>query len=256
MDAEAARERLAAQGLCFERIEPVGEQGWSSEVYELDGTHIVRFPRNDEVRAAHERERRLLPALAAHVSFRVPLPVHDELFVYEKIPGRPFDVGDDVDAAFAAIDDLHSFPVDEARRLLGRRTLVEEYANEWEMFAAQVLPHLSADLVEAIQFARFPPDIERERLIHDDLGPEHLLVGDDGRPVAMIDFEDATVGDPAVDHTPLTTLVGRPLTRRMWQYHVRGNLHAIAYYHREGLHHELPEAVVELRRRLDLRPER
>jgi hypothetical protein len=40
----------------------------------------------------------------------------------------------------------------------------------------------------------------------------------------------------------------------MWWYHVRGTLHAIAYFHREGDESRIAGAVAELRRRLDLRP--
>ena len=192
--------------------------------------------------------------LASRVSFRVPVPLHDDVFVYEKVPGRPFAPGDDVDAAFAVIDELHAFPLEEARALIGRPPVAEEYAIEWVMFTDEVFPHLDADLVDAVDFARTPPVIERESLVHDDLGPEHLLVDDAGRPVGIIDFEDATIGDPAVDVVPLTVLVGRPLTERLWRYHVRGTLHAIAYFHREGLEREIPGAVEELRQRLALRP--
>jgi aminoglycoside phosphotransferase (APT) family kinase protein len=236
------------------QVDPVAEQGWAADVFVVDGRFIARFPRNEAVRAAHERERRLLPALAAFASFRVPVPLVDDVFVYEMIDGRGFRVGDDADAAFAMIDELHSFPVDEARRLIDRPPIVEEYAIEWAMFSEQALPHLPPELVDAVTFVRDAPPIERECLIHNDLGPEHVLVDGVGRPVGIIDFEDVTIGDPAVDHVPLTVELGRPLTERMWRYHVRGTLHAIAYYEREGLHGEIPGAVVELRRRLDLRP--
>jgi aminoglycoside phosphotransferase (APT) family kinase protein len=206
------------------------------------------------VRAGHERERRLLPALAAFVSFRVPVPLSDDVFVYEKVPGRPFAPGDDVDAAFTIIDELHSFPVEEARRLLGFTSLADEYAEEWTMFSEQVLPHLPAELVEAVAFQRDPPALERETLIHDDLGPEHVLVDDAGRAIGLIDFEDASIGDPVCDFVPLTVVAGRSLTEGMRRYRVRGTLHAIAYFHREGKEADIAPAVAELRRRLDLRP--
>jgi aminoglycoside phosphotransferase (APT) family kinase protein len=254
VDASDARRALVDAGFSPAHVEAVGEQGWASWVFEVDGALIARFARNDVVRAAHERERRLLPALAAHVSFRVPVPLHPDVFVYEKVPGRAFRAGDDADAAFAMIDELHSFPIEEARRLLSRPPVAEEYAIDWAMFSAEAFPHLDDDLLGAVAFLRLPPAIERESLIHDDLGLEHIIVGDDGAPVGIIDFEDATVGDPVVDHMPLSVAIGRPLTERMWRHHVRGTLHAIVYYAREGLEEELPGAVEELRRRLALRP--
>ena len=251
-----ARAALRAAGVRCDEVVPIGDGNWSSDVFEVDGRLIARFPRNGEVAAGHDRERRLLPALAAFVSFRVPVPLSDSVFVYEKVPGRPFQRGDDLDAAFAMIDELHAFPVEEARRLLGTTSLADEYAEEWAMFEDQVLPHLPSDLLERVSFQRLPPTLERETLIHDDLGPEHVLVGDDGRPVGILDFEDATVGDPVCDLVPLTVVAGRPLTGRMHRYRVRGTMHAVAYFHREGRDQEIEAAVAELRRRLDLRPGR
>jgi aminoglycoside phosphotransferase (APT) family kinase protein len=35
-------------------------------------------------------------------------------------------------------------------------------------------------------------------LVHRDLTPEHVLVDARGSVVGLIDFEDATVGDPAI----------------------------------------------------------
>jgi aminoglycoside phosphotransferase (APT) family kinase protein len=202
------------------------------------------------------REMRLLPALAARVSFRVPEPVHvtDDWFVYEKIPGRTFAVGDDINGALAMIEELHSFPVEEARRLLDRPSRVESFATTKAMFEATVIPRLEADLVERARFLCEPPPLEREVFIHDDLGPVHVLVDDGGQPVGIIDFEDATIGDPEVDRMPVSLVAGRPLTERGWFYWCRSVLHDIAYYGREGKPEEVPAMVDRLRRRLDSRP--
>jgi hypothetical protein len=69
-------------------------------------------------------------------------------------------------------------------------------------------------------------------------------------------FEDATIGDPEVDLLPVRVEAGLPVTERMWFYRCRGTLHALLHYVREGKHDEIPAAVGELRRRLDLRPGR
>jgi aminoglycoside 2''-phosphotransferase len=256
VDANDARRALADAGMPASRVEPVGEQGWASWVFEVDDELIARFPRNEAIAAAHERERRLLPVLAEHVSFRIPIPLHPDVFVYERIPGRGFETGDDVDAALTMIAELHAFDVEAARRLIGRPPIEEEYAIEWAMFSEHALPHLDEELAERMSFLRSAPVLERECLIHNDLGTEHILVDDVGHPVGIIDFEDVTIGDPAVDLMPLLAAVGRPLTEQMWRYHCRGTLHAIAYYDREGMREEIPGAVEELRRRLDLGPGR
>jgi aminoglycoside 2''-phosphotransferase len=198
------------------------------------------------------REMRLLPALAEHVSFRVPVPLvcAEDWFVYEKIPGRPLTRDDDIDGALAMIEELHTFPIDRAKRLLDPPPWPEKLASEWAVFEAEVFPLLEPAVVEDLEAVREVPSPSLA-LIHDDLGAEHLLVDDGGAPVGIIDFEDATVGDPHGDLLPTYVLAGRPLSDRMWALRCRGTLHALVYYVREGLVDEVPGAVAELRRRLD-----
>lgn len=256
MDVDAARRELERAGLRYDVVAPVEEQGWASWTFELDGRFIVRFPRNDDIVVAMQREMQLLPALARHVSFRVPEPIHttETWFVYEKIPGRPLRADDDIDGARAMIAELHSFPVDAARGLLQRSTWAELFAWQWELFSERALPHLPPDLVEEVT-ARYDrtPTPETETLVHNDLGLEHVLVDDDGAPVGIIDFEDAIVGDPEVDLLPLHADLGLPLTERMCFYRWVGSLHALVYYADEDPA-EIPGVLDELRRRLDLRP--
>jgi aminoglycoside 2''-phosphotransferase len=256
VDADDARRELGDAGLTFSRIEPVADQGWASWTFELDGRFIVRFPRDAEIVDAMHREMRLLPALAAHVSFRVPEPVHvsDDWYVYEKIPGRAFRRGDDLHAALAMIDELHTFPVDEARRLLRRPSRIESFAATRAMFEAEVFPLLDDVLLERVQPLCEPPPLDHEVFVHDDLGAEHVLVDEHGRAVGIIDFEDATVGDPEVDRMPVHVVSGRPLTERMWFYRCRSVLHHLVHDVREGDLDEIPGAIAELRRRLDSRP--
>ena len=256
MDADDARRALAEHGLTYAGVEPVADQGWASWTFELDGRCMVRFPRNAEIVEAMHREMRLLPALATHVSFRVPEPVHvtDDWFVYEKIPGRPFRRGDDLDAALAMIDELHTFPVEDARRLLQRPSRIESFAATRTMFEAEVFPLLDDALIERVVPLCDPPVVEQEVFVHDDLGAEHVLVDEHGRPVGIIDFEDATVGDPEVDRMPVHVVAGRPLTERMWFYRCRSVLHHLVHDVREGERDEIPGAIAELRRRLDSRP--
>ena len=201
-----------------------------------------------------QREMRLLPVLAAHMPFRVPVPLHttDDWFVYEKIPGRPLGAGDDFDGARAMIEQLHTFPVDIARDLLQRQTWSELFAWQWELFTERALPHLPADLVEEVT-SRYVLPPSPETFVHNDLGLEHVLVDEDGAPVGIIDFEDATIGDPEIDLVPLHAELGLPFTERMCFYRWVGSLHALVYYADEDPS-EIPAVIDELRRRLDLRP--
>lgn len=256
MDVAAARRALATAGFSATRIEPI-LGGWASWTFELDGELIVRFPRTDEVVEAMHREMRLLPALAEWVSFRVPMPLYvtDDWFVYEKIPGREFEKGDDAVGVLAMIDELHSFPVDQATALLQRSSWKQQFDEHWRVFSEVALPVLPPDLVERVTEAYVLPS-SPEVFVHDDLGLEHLIVDDAGLPVGIIDFEDAIVGDPEVDLVPISAELGLPFTERMWFYRWVGSLHAIVYYVQEDEPEEIPEAITELRRRLDSEPER
>jgi aminoglycoside phosphotransferase (APT) family kinase protein len=250
------RRELACVGLTPTRIEPVAEQGWASEAFELDGELIVRFPRNDEIAECMQREMRLLPVLAQHLSFRVPVPIHtaERWFVYEKVPGRAFASGDDLDGVRAMIDELHTFPAEVARDLLQRPTWTELFARQWEQFSERALPHLPPDLVDEVT-ARYVLPASPEVFVHNDLGCEHLLVDDRGAPVGIIDFEDAIVGDPEVDLVPVHAALGLPMTPRMRFYRWVGSLHALVYYADEDPS-EIPAVIAELRRRLDSAGER
>ena len=122
------------------------------------------------------------------------------------------------------------------------------------MFEAEVLHLLDAELVDRVQVLLDAPPIEREVFVHDDLGPEHVLMDEGGRPVGIIDFEDATIGDPEVDRMSVQVVAGRPLTERMWFYRCRSVLHDLVYFTGKGDDGKIPELVAELRRRLDSRP--
>jgi aminoglycoside phosphotransferase (APT) family kinase protein len=255
VDAAEASRALAAAGFPAERVERSPEQGWASWTYVVDDRYVVRFPRSAEIVEAMHREMRLLPALAEHVSFRVPEPVFcaDDWFVYELIPGRGFEVGDDVRSARAAIGELHSFPVDVARSLLGRPSWSAQWAMTRRLFEEVAFPHLPADVLEQVLESWELPPPEQETFVHDDLGLEHLLVDDRGHVVGIIDFEDANVGDPEIDLVPLAFAVGLPVTRRMWRYRWNGSLHAIVHHVWEDEPAEVEAAVDELRRRVALR---
>jgi aminoglycoside phosphotransferase (APT) family kinase protein len=69
--------------------------------------------------------------------------------------------------------------------------------------------------------------------VHNDLGPEHILIDDSRDCVAgIIDFEDAMIGDPLIDRfarsmlgVPLYDLEARVFAHYRWM----GALHAVIY---------------------------
>jgi len=138
----------------------------------------------------------------------------------------------------AMIAELHSFPVADAHSLLeGALSWAERMRHHRATLTAAVWSRLSADERDALDAAWDAHDATLDDvelcLVHADLFPEHVLVDDaTGRPVGMIDFEDASVGDPASDHAGLLHHldVAPPATlaRRAWFAAVKVDLWEIA----------------------------
>ena len=186
------------------------EGGWDSDVLELDGKWIFRFPRRPEVEEWIRKEVALLPELAAALSVPVPrfeFVSYDPVCVgYEKLEGQPLR-GTEVTAARDLgrfLTELHGFPASRARELgvpaPDWGAAVERRAAE---FARRVLPMLERAERQRAQ-GMFDRMLELASagvdtaLVHHDLGPEHLLQ-QGGRLTGVIDWSDAEIADPALD---------------------------------------------------------
>lgn len=190
---------LAGVDLDASRIEPV-LGGWASWTFDVDGTWIVRFPRNKVTANAVRRELALLLELAEHVSFAVPRPTHRgawrsrPFFTYRRIPGRGLRrtyASPAVARVLAKmLAELHGFPVDQAALLLEAgdpdHAWRRRYEELWPEVAEKVLPLLDGQLADEVRrscdgFLAAPLDFP-SCLVHNDLGPEHVLLhGVDGR---------------------------------------------------------------------------
>ncbi len=286
MNDEEVRRALGRVDLDPRVVTPI-LGGWANWTFELDGSSIVRFPRNDSVALATHRELLLLPELAMHATaFEAPQPSNvgtwrdRPFFVYPRVDGTALDVIDRPiewsGSIGFALRDLHAFPVDRAASLLrlGPPDAVwrSRYEDLWDVVSAIALPEMDRRLADDVRRhysevigtpPTFPPC-----LVHNDLGPEHVLIRCDGAapPVALLDFEDATVGDPAVDFTPLVAFlgpaalpdllggrdVGDRLSERLWFYRWMGSVHAVIYGVTSGVEEERVGGLTELRRRLAL----
>jgi 8-oxo-dGTP diphosphatase len=282
MTPDDARVALASVGLSARTVVPIGD-GWASWTFDVDGEQIAQFPRNETVARGHARTRRLLPELARHVTFSVPVPTvvgewDGRLFqVYDKLDGEPLRA-DTFDPAVVAsmLGELHTFSVDRARALLGDEGTVDEWRRQYELFwtdvEAEVLPLLSESLREtaAGEYAAFLRDVDFEpALVHRDLGVEHILVGEAGLVAAMLDFEEVAVGDPAIDFVGLFNAFGLMAARavlehyrtvdpevgaRMRFYRWMGSVHAVLYARGIGDDRLLAGAIEEIERRITDRP--
>ena len=201
-------------------------EGWDSVVWEVNGDSVFRFPKRADVAAWLRVEIALLPALAPTLPVLVPQftaiadapDVFPHPFVgYQKLSGVSLDdlpAMRDAPARLAVdigrfLTALHHFPTDRAlaygvpdaspetwrAQYVGMRTELRA------LFPRLTLPErermgmlFSAFLDDPAHF-RFTPV-----LLHRDLGGDHLLLDPQtGDLVAVIDWSDASIGDPAQD---------------------------------------------------------
>jgi len=282
VDEQEALTALATVGLHPRRAEPI-LGGWASWTFDLDGEHIVRFPRHDDVAAAARRELALLPELTVDLSYAVPNPTQvgvrreRPFFAYPRIPGRPLHADDASPATFErlreALGELHTFPVDRAAELVGAGSPEgawrRHYDRLWPIIEQHALPVIEPSVADEVRVA-FSAFVERidtlpHCLVHNDLGLEHLLVDPSTNDLTgMIDFEDATIGDPAIDVVPLRAAFGREAVAQIFRgrdigdrvderlhfYRWMGSVHAIIYGVTQDVADELEHGRSELTRRL------
>ena len=222
--------------------------GWSSWTFEVDNVDprepaesphpgwIFRFPRNSTVSEYQQKEQVILPVIASRVDFAVPRFEHvgtwrgNPYAGYRRIPGRPLDhpelTVDTSQSLGNALSQLHGIPV----TLVAEACAVEPTVDHWrqryyalrEEVRTNVLPVLASNVEDAVErgFERFLQEelstVEDVALVHCDLGCEHILMDEDEVTVAgLIDFEDATLGDPAIDFVGIFVTYGMGAVERV-----------------------------------------
>jgi aminoglycoside phosphotransferase (APT) family kinase protein len=179
------------------------DSGYDFKVIVVDDAWVVRLPRREGVVPALEAEITLLPVLAARLPVEVPqfelVSAEPPFVVYRLLRGSPL-VDEDGEGVRAFLDALHG--IDPAGLAIPRLDWVQSYVEQCAEFEQLVLPELSPG--EQRRARRLFAEVEtltgfEPRVLHADLGPEHLLVRD-GRLAAVIDWGDARVGDPALDY--------------------------------------------------------
>jgi len=187
--------------------------GWTVDTYEIDDQWIVQLPRSDYAAERLRAQIETLPELAAELSALVPEPVYTDADVpaiaYRKLQGVPLDQAPDglwPERLGRFLYDLHLMPPEYVGlRGIRAKEVREAVAIELESFRARVLQLLEPQEARRFdaRFTTFLADDELWRfapcLLHGDIGPEHVLVSDDGDLVGVLDWEDLSVGDPAGD---------------------------------------------------------
>lgn len=184
---------------------PLGA-GWDYATFVCDG-QVLRIPKRAETAAVLPKELELLRSLPADLPLVTPRPARDLVrvdllpyasMVYAFIAGTPLDACD-LEPRAARIGAqlgeflraLHSLPLPAAP--IGDRSL-DARRNDAIAKLAPLVPELGESLVTRLLERlneSLPPLRSEYRLCHADLLAEHILVGDRGDAVAVIDWGDA-----------------------------------------------------------------
>ena len=184
------------------------DNGWDTRARLVEGRWVDRTPRRPEVEPQVRRELALMPWLAPQLPLAVPVPwviseeplvVRHDFIVGDACPGTDAVHGRAVGLFLRA---LHAVAPDEAVGA-GARDGAASFAEAQairDRMAADVVPLMPTPLRaegESLlaRMAAPPPD---PRLVHGDLGPEHIRVLGDA-VTGVIDWGDCRVGDPALD---------------------------------------------------------
>jgi aminoglycoside phosphotransferase (APT) family kinase protein len=217
--------------------------GWDHAVYELNGEHIVRMPLRAAVarhvlaeRAVLQLARDVLPLAVPVIALcGVPSQLYPYPFSgYRKLPGviaedAPLPrwcTRDNAHALGRALGALHRVPLERARATGLREMSAAEHrcADRAErVHAARV--QLQA-LLGAERWSRCEPFLSADPriavgagarvLLHDDLHLEHLLLDANmERVTGIIDWTDASIGDPATELVALWLSCGEPFVLQL-----------------------------------------
>jgi aminoglycoside 2''-phosphotransferase len=226
--------------------------GWDALALDVNDRLIFLFPRRPENEALMEKQMDLLPRLAG----RLPIPAPQvqyarrksagdahTLMGYPKIAGMGLDEAPVVSQAILRqlgefLTALHCFPLEEAfpglHSAVGPQNWRDQYVETYLWVQDLVLPRLSrpdrlaASLLWEVFLSAEDNFGLQLRLIHGDLGPEHILcepsgAGDAAGGIAciqgIIDWEDACPGDPALDFAGLFSLGGEALVDRTLSFY-------------------------------------
>ena len=233
MEPQEVRGRISAvfPELEVVTVSPLGA-GWDSEAWLVNEELVFRFALRHGLDDQIRKEERLLNALSEKLSITLPVPRYiawdggkdaTAFSGYDFIPGISLNerqpAAEDLEGLASDLAGfltaLHRFPVSDAESLVAPITPV--VGQPWlhrEQFRVDIFPIFDAEERVAVEDRwdqltagmGLPPE---HVLIHADLGQDHILLNEDGRLTGVIDWGDATIGDPALDFAGFDTLLRR-----------------------------------------------
>lgn len=210
------------------RVDPYG---LNNLVFILDTQRVFRFPRSSESRSSLIQEASILSLVRNFVRIGVPELVYDEeldMGTYPILAGAPLYRHDFLRLprqqmeTFAAdvaqfLADLHAIPLEKLSASLGHlRPPVVNWQERLDEVRDGLYRYLWADqhayiedLFAPVLSGQLDMDAYTPVLIHNDLAAYHLLTDQaSGRLTGVLDFGEATLGDPAMDYAALISTYG------------------------------------------------
>ena len=240
---------LVSLGLDYDRVHPI-TGGWSYWTFEVEqddhGEYvelsegepgwIFRFARKGVVAENLQKEQAVLPVVAPRVDFAVPWFEHAGNWIgqpyvgYRRIPGRSLDhpelTAETSQFLGIAFTQLHGVPTSLVTEACDVEPTVDSWRQRYcvlrDEVRTNISPLLKSNVRDAVErgFERFFREqletLNDVNLVHCDLGCEHILIGDDGTTVSgLIDFEDASIGDPTIDFVGIFVKYGMETVERV-----------------------------------------
>lgn len=251
-------ETFPSIGPIVEMEEIVG--GWDCYTYLVNRIWIFQLPRPAAAHGWFAGQIRLLRRLKG----RLPSAIPELQFIceeplclgYRRIDGKPaacMAKGEWPESLGAFLRSLHSIDPSETGLPLSTasdwRKLNQQLIQEFRDRVVPLLTPKEKQSAEAM-FSVFTEDrtlLELSPvLVHRDLGPEHILVTEEGRLAGVIDWGDARLGDPAIDFSWLLFGLPKEGARALRAYGATSNLalcRRALFYHQLGPWHEVTHGI-------------
>jgi aminoglycoside phosphotransferase (APT) family kinase protein len=246
LNAESVRALISSQcsPLEIRSVRYLGE-GWDSAAYRINEEWVFRFPKRRERQAWLDSEIAVL-GLLKDKRFELSVPVPEFLgkagtlypcgfMGYRWLAGMQADRFDvrHVNRSESArllgelLTTVHSIEAGEAdvRGVQFEELSLAEALEETVAMRDTVLPRLPADLHGAclpfLEGACAVPEPTRSRrcLVHGDLVDEHILLNEAGCVSGVIDWSDASIGDPSIDFGGLHAWLGEHFVREVLSHY-------------------------------------
>lgn len=209
-------------------VKPVAQSGWDNRTFHLGSEMLVRLPSAEQYVAQVAKEQKWLPQLAPHLSLTIPTPIAQgkpsELFawpwsVYRWIPGASTNLvtlSDTDRVGIAAqlaefITELHVINTDGAPKPGWHNYYRGAHISFYDEQTSRILPQLASiipvDKANVIWQQALASEWHKPPVwIHGDLVSDNIVVNEQHRLTAVIDFGCLGVGDPACDLAPAWVL--------------------------------------------------